>query len=355
MLTRLLGIDFPIIQAPMAGGVTTTDLVSAVSNSGGLGMIGAGYLTTEQLRQQIREVKRETKNSFGVNLFVPTSFTISKGEVSGALQILQPIKEKLNVAMDNTELPSVEHEQNKFLEHVQVVIDENVPICSFTFGVPSKEVIAELKSHHIYLIGTATTVEEAIINEENGLDAVVVQGTEAGGHRGSFTDVEKLIGLMSLIPQVCSHISVPVIAAGGIMDGRGMIASLCLGAAAVQMGTAFLTCKESGAHPVHKKAILHSSEDHTVLTRVYSGKWARGVKNTFYEDMREYENTLPPYPIQNALTSKIRKASSQQNNPDYMSLWSGQNASLARELTAKELITTIIKEVNELKMDIICK
>lgn len=160
---------------------------------------------------------------------------------------------------------------------------------------------------------------------------------------------EGLIGLMSLIPQVADSVNIPVIAAGGIMDGRGLMASICLGAQAVQMGTAFLTCMESGAHPVHKDAILNASDDETVVTRSFSGKWARGLVNPFIENMKEHENDLPEFPVQNSLTQDIRKASSSQNNKDFMSLWSGQSPRLAKNQSVANLIDSIISEVEDIK------
>ncbi|MEH7238786.1 NAD(P)H-dependent flavin oxidoreductase [Bacillus sp. JJ1562] len=351
-VTKLIKIEYPIIQAPMAGGVTTSELVAAVSNSGGLGMIGAGYMTSTQLREQIREIKQLTTKPFGVNLFVPVEFEAKEDEVKSANQLLNPIREKLNLSpKDYDEIPSFHHALEKYVEQIKVVVEEKVPICSFTFGLPSKNVIAELKQHNIVLMGTATTVKEASEVEKAGLDMVVVQGSEAGGHRGSFIkgEQENLVGLMSLIPQVADNVSIPVIAAGGIMDARGLMASICLGAQAVQMGTAFLACIESGAHQVHKLAILNASEDETVITRSFSGKWARGLANPFIFNMQQYEKDLPDFPIQNSLTQDIRIASGSQNNKDFMSLWSGQSPRLSKNQSAKTLIESIILEAKNLK------
>jgi nitronate monooxygenase len=349
-VTELLNSKYPIIQAPMAGGISTSKLVAAVSNSGGLGMIAAGYLTPVQLREQIREVRQLTSNNFGVNLFVPNEFNLSKKDVDFANQILQPLLSELNLEKDSAKLPDSNRFFESFDEQVKVLIEEEVPICSFTFGIPSTEAIAALKEHHIILIGTATTVREAIEIQNNNMDLVVVQGSEAGGHRGTFLDgsQESLIGLMSLIPQVVDHVSIPVIAAGGIMDGRGLVASLCLGAKGVQMGTAFLTCVESGAHKVYKEAILHANEDQTVLTRAFSGKWARGIKNKFISDMQKYETSFPDFPVQNSLTQPVRKAAAAQNNKDYMSLWSGQSPRLAKTQTAEELIKNIVLQAEKI-------
>ncbi|MEH6908881.1 nitronate monooxygenase [Bacillus sp. AFS006103] len=354
-MTELLKIEYPIIQAPMAGGVTTSKLVAEVSNSGGLGMIGAGYMTPIQIREQIQEIKQLTSNPFGINLFVPNDFNVMENQIKLSNQILHPIRQQLNLHQkDSLEIPNFNEVFAIFMEQIKVVMEENVPICSFTFGIPSKEVIAELKQANILLIGTATTVREAVENEIAGIDLVVVQGSEAGGHRGNFIDgnEESLVGLMSLIPQVVDNVNIPVISAGGIMDGRGLMASICLGAQGVQMGTAFLTCVESGAHQVYKEAILNANEDQTVLTRSFSGKWARGIKNKFILELQKNEEFLPDFPIQNALTQEIRKFSAAHNNQEFMSLWSGQSPRLAKSQTVESLIKSIIAEAQKLYLGI---
>ncbi len=328
----------------MAGGPTTPELVAAVSNSGGLGTIAAGYLSPNQLREQIKAVKLLTELNFGVNLFVPTKYTIDEDAVREAISLLKPFMSILNVPVESPALPSYEHDLEIFHEQLKVIVEENVSICSFTFGIPSPEVVTQLKKEAIVVIGTATTVNEAIMNEKAGMEAVVVQGSEAGGHRGSFDKdgKESLIGLLSLIPQTADSVSIPIIAAGGIMDARGLVAARSLGAKGVQMGTAFLTCSESGANQAHKDAILKASEDQIVLTSSFSGKQARGINNSFITAMERKEGGLPEYPIQNALTKGIRKQAGIEKNPDYMSLWSGQSPRLAKAVSAKELMNGII-------------
>ncbi|ODG90971.1 MULTISPECIES: nitronate monooxygenase [Bacillaceae] len=349
-ITELLKIECPIIQAPMAGGITTSDFVAEVSNCGALGTIGAGYMTPSQIREQIREIKTLTNKSFGINLFVPNDFRVNENEISKSNDLLQPFNEDLNIKQnDRIQVQNFNSLNDTFHEQIKVIIEEGVPICSFTFGIPSKEMIKELKLHNIILIGTATTVNEAIEIEKSGMDLIVVQGSEAGGHRGNFLNEneESLIGLMSLIPQVVDQVSIPVIAAGGIMDGRGLMASLCLGAKAVQMGTAFLTCIESGAHEVHKNAILNSTEDQLVLTRSFSGKWARGIENKFITEMKKHEADLPEFPVQNTITQTIRKASSVQYNKEFMSLWSGQSPRLSKNESVENLINGIMGEAKK--------
>ncbi|QDP41565.1 NAD(P)H-dependent flavin oxidoreductase [Radiobacillus deserti] len=346
-VTANLKIKYPIIQAPMAGGVTTSKLVAEVSNSGALGMIGAGYMTANQIREQAREIKKLTSQFFGVNLFVPNEFYVTDYEIKTANQLLKPIREQLHLQdKEDIEIPKFKKAFETFHNQVKVIIEEKIPVCSFTFGIPSIEIIHELKQHGIIILGTATTVKEAMEIEKSGMDMIVVQGSEAGGHRGNFLEdhQESQIGLFSLIPQVVDNVSIPVISAGGIMDGRGLTASLCLGAKGVQMGTAFLTCIESGASEIHKEEVLHTPEDQTIMTRSFSGKWARGIKNRFILDMQKSEESLPKFPVQNSLTKGIRKAATLQNNREYMSLWSGQSPRLAKKQTVKSLLESVVEE-----------
>ncbi|MFS0636110.1 nitronate monooxygenase [Mesobacillus foraminis] len=350
-VTELLNIDFPILQAPMAGGITTPELVAAVSNHGGLGMIGAGYLDPNQLRKQINEVRQLTDKAFGVNLFIPNTFTYDSQEAYGANQSLHSIRKYLNIS--DPEPPNITYNDSlkSYQEQLRILIEEKVSVCSFTFGLPSDKEIEKLKRHNMILIGTATTVEEAVKIQNIGMDFAVVQGSEAGGHRGTFLNVtsDRSAGLFSLLPQAVDHLHIPVIAAGGIMDGRGLVAAISLGAQAVQMGTAFLTCKESGAPKVHKAAILHATEEDAILTRTFSGKWARGLKNDFISQMSKHEGALPPYPVQHLLTQDIRKAAAAQNNPEYMSLWSGQSPTLAKAHTVKKLIEEVMREAKKIQ------
>ena len=351
-MTKRLKIMYPIIQAPMAGGVTTTELVTAVSSAGGLGMIGAGYMNAEQMRNQIREVKQLTSKPFGINLFVPAVFNASANTIKASNQLLNPVRKELGLPpKEYMDMTSYQELIEVFHEQIQVVIEENIPVCSFTFGIPSHEVMEKLKRENVILIGTATTVDEAIENEERGMDIIVVQGSEAGGHRGSFLqEEEEPVGLMSLIPQTVDQVSIPIIAAGGIMDGRGLMAAICLGAKGVQMGTAFLTCAESGALKVHKEAILQAKESETVLTRSFSGKLARGITNKFIREMQGHEREWPDFPIQNTLTQDIRKTSGEKGEADYLSLWCGQSPRLAKSITAEDIIKKIISEAEGIKI-----
>ncbi len=290
-LTELLGIQYPLLQAPMAGGPTTPELVAAVSNAGALGNIGASHLRAAALRDQIRAVRALTDQPFGVNLFVVDEPTVSMDEIVHAQTLLAPYRAELGIATP----PPPDHFAQSFAEQLAVVLEERVPVFSFTFGVPSKDDLRRLRDNGTFVIGTATTVAEGMQLEEAGVDVICGQGSEAGGHRGTFADdfERGLIGTMALTPQLVESVSVPVIAAGGIMDGRGIAAALALGAVGAQMGTAFLVTQESGAHPKHKAAILASGEDLTTLTRVFSGRPARALANRFTEELHEKEGDVP--------------------------------------------------------------
>ncbi|MFC3799163.1 NAD(P)H-dependent flavin oxidoreductase [Cohnella sp. GCM10012308] len=340
--TRRLGIPYPIVQAPMAGGPATPELAAAVSNAGGLGSLGAGYWSPSQIRDAIREVRRRTDRPFAVNLFLPEQPRSTDDEISAMQAHLDVYRERLGIETS----PSIAAYAPSFEDQVQVLLEEEVPVFSFTFGIPPAEAIEEMKRRGIFIVGTATTVEEGIRLEAAGADAVVAQGSEAGGHRGTFLSeaADALVGTLALVPQLADRVSVPVIASGGIMDGRGLAASLALGASAVQMGTAFLASPESGAHAAHKRLVLSSAEDATAITDVYSGKAARGIRTDFMRDMKAYPGAIPDYPIQNALTRDIRQAAAQANDPSFMSLWAGQGLRLATEQTAADLIGRTVAE-----------
>ena len=345
--TRIFGVKYPIVQAGMAGS-TTPELVATVSNSGGLGTIGAGYFTAEKLEDEITAVQELTDLPFAVNLFVPGGQLYIPENVEKMQAWLKPYRRALDL-----EEPVVNiDEQQKFNDAIDIIIEKGVPVVSFTFGIPDAEVIEKLKARNIKVIGTATSVEEAIANEQAGMDVVVAQGSEAGGHRGAFTESDNgqtpMIGTMSLVPQVVDHVNIPVIASGGIMDGRGLTASMALGAQGVQLGTAFLTTDESGASNLYKNAIENSIETDTVVTKVFSGKPARGIKNAFIEEMNEYNDEIPDYPIQNQLTNPIRKKAAKEGKEDGTHLWSGQSPRLARAIAAATLVENIIKESSDL-------
>lgn len=340
-LTVMLGIQYPIFQAPMAGGLTTPQLISGVSNCGGLGNMGAGYMMPDDIREDIKQVRELTDRPFGINLFVPDHDVSAKAEdISAMGTVLERYSSELGMA-EKPALPEKDYAA-LYKKQLAVLIEERVPVCSFTFGIPDTADISELKKQGTIIIGTATNVNEAVEWEEAGADVIVVQGIEAGGHRGTFHREESgQIGSMALIPQAADAVSCPVAAAGGIMDARGIAAAIILGAEGVQLGTAFLTCRESGTHPLYKQALLNAREDRTAVTKAFSGKSARGIRNRFMEEMQEVP--LLPYPLQNDMTAPIRKQAAKLKRPDFMSLWAGQGVGLSEEVTVKALMSKLVK------------
>lgn len=334
MWLEKLEMRHPIIQAPMAG-VTTPEFVAASAEAGILGSIGAGYLSAENTREFIRDVKKLTSQPFVVNLFVPEQPETSQDQLRQAYEALQPIGQKLGVPFWKAPLSTSE-----FDEQLQVIVEEGVQACSFTFGLPDEKYVKWLKDNGVMLIGTATTAEEAELAEKVGMDAVVAQGSEAGGHRGSFTEPLQLIPLDELLPTVIAAVRIPVIAAGGIANKEFKDACLAMGAEAVQIGTVLLPTEESGAHPLYKEAVLNAQPHNTVITTAFSGKAARGIRNEFMEVMGN--KTIAPYPYQNDLTKEIRKVAAQKGKPDYMSLWAGEQAHLSKKGTIQEIIETFV-------------
>lgn len=341
-LIRMLGIRYPIIQAGMAGGSTTPELVAAVSEAGGLGTLGAGYLLPENIREAIREIRRRTSQPFAVNLLVTQEPEPSAEELQRSRGLLEPVHREMGLTPP--ELPV--RFAPSFEAQMEVVVEEEVPVFSFTFSIPDQKWLDQLRDKGTLLIGTATTVREGELLAAAGVDLVTAQGAEAGGHRGTFAGSfeQALVGTMALVPQLADRIDLPVIAAGGIMDGRGLAAALALGAEGVQMGTAFLTCEESGAHKVHQEKILRGTEDSTVVTRAFSGKPARGIHNGFIQALAGREGEIPPYPVQNALTRDLRQAAARRKDPEGMSLWAGQGLRLSRRGSAGEILRQVVVE-----------
>lgn len=342
-LTELLAIPHPLIQAPMAGGPTTPALVAAVCEAGGLGSVAGAYLSPARLRDEIRAVRQLTARPFAVNLFAETEFSIDPAQISAAQRHLRPWRERFGLP----EPPLPEKFRERFADQFAVVIEERVPVFSFTFGIPPVEALQTCRERGIRIIGTATTVAEGRALAEAGVDAICAQTAEAGAHRGTFSDVgftRALVGGMALIPQMADAVPAPVIASGGIMDGRGIAAALVLGAAGVQLGTAFLRTPESGASAAYREALAHAREDATMITRAFSGRPARGLVNRFIEAMAPVEDELPPFPVQNALTRTIRTAAAHAGDQEALSLWAGQGVPMSRNLPAADLVRQLMQE-----------
>jgi nitronate monooxygenase len=345
-ITQLLGLDLPIIQGPFGGGLSSVQLASCVSAAGGLGSFGAHHLTGDEIIDIARAIKSHTAKPFALNLWLPfdnSQVQPSQEEFNRYLLPLAPYFAELNLPLPKlpkTFIPD-------FTEQLQAVLAAAPAVLSFVFGVPSAWVVEQCRSRGIKIIGTATTVDEALVLEQGGVDAIVASGFEAGGHRVAFLRPaeESLIGTFSLIPQVVDAVKIPVIAAGGIADGRAIAAAFNLGAHAVQIGTAFLACNESGTSDLHRAQLFGPQARHTQLTCAFSGRLARGIHNRF---MLEQSTSPAPYPIQNWLTSKLKQAATAQGRPDLMSLWCGQSAGLLKHNNAAQLMASLAEQADRL-------
>ncbi|HWS10595.1 MAG TPA: nitronate monooxygenase [Xanthobacteraceae bacterium] len=337
-----LGIEHPILLAPMAGSGGTPELAAAVSNAGGQGAWGGAYANPDGIAAAIRRIRQLTSWPFNINLFVGGYDSDRKVDPQPMLDIMRQAHARLG--LPPPVLPPVP--ANPFDEQFAVVLEERPPVFSFTFGMPSSEQIAMLKKRGIAVSGTATTVDEARRLAQAGVDAIVAQGAKAGAHRGSFAAPfeDSMIPVATLVRDICASVALPVIASGGIMDGRDVAAAMKLGAAAVQLGTAFLPCPESGAHAVYKRVLLEAKRDATVITRAYSGRPARGIANTFIAMVAGNEQAILPFRQQNDLTRPMRNAAGRLGDAGYISLWAGQGVARSRVMPAAELVRTLVDE-----------
>lgn len=342
-LTRMLGVTYPLIQAPMLG-ITTPAMVAAVSNSGGLGSLPVGGLHPDKVLSLIREVKGLTPQPFAVNLFVyePAEHYDRKtfDDMQEFLQFLYGANRLAAAPVNYEEVPF-----HSWRDQLPVILAAGIKYVSFTFGMPDAAGFELLKQHQVLLMGTATSVEEAGALTAAGTDVVIAQGIEAGGHRGSFLPgTLPQTGTFALVPQIADRVRVPVIAAGGIMDGRGVAAAKILGASGVQMGSLFLRAHESLATPAHKAALADITDTDTLLTRAISGRWARGVRNTLITEIEASGLPVSEYPYQDALTQPIRKVAKELDNTSFVNMWAGQAAGKARAWSTADIFAELVRE-----------
>lgn len=335
---EVLGIELPVVQAPMGGGPSTPALVAAVSEAGGLGSLAGGYSGPDRLRADIRAVRERTSKPFAVNLFVPTPVDPTSEQMDAALRRLEAIRAELGLPARPAVADAGGPWAEDFDAQVAVLVEERVAVTSFTFGLLPEAAAAALRDCGSLLMGTATTVDEAVALEAAGCELVCAQGSEAGAHRGTFlrSFEESLVGTLALVPQVCDAVGVPVVAAGGIMDGRGVAAVLGLGAGAAALGTAFMQTPEAGTTAPHRRALAAATETSTATTTAVTGRMARGIENRLMRDLRDVD--VPGYPVMNALTTELRRRAAERDDPELMSLWCGQGIRLATDLPAAELV-----------------
>jgi nitronate monooxygenase len=341
-----LGVAQPLVLAPMSG-ASTPALVAAVSQAGGLGSHGAGYLAPQAILDDAAKIRALTDRPFALNLFVlPDEFDVDEQAVDFAREMLDALMEREGLTI-RTARP--ERWAPRFSDQFAALCEARPAVASFTFNLLTPAQLRELKQRDITVIGNATTVAEARAWAELGVDAVSLQAMEAGGHRGSFLHApeDAMIGLFALLPLVAHAVKLPLIAGGGIMDGRAMLAAELLGAAVCQLGTAFLACPESAAALAWKQDLAQVQDAQVTTIRSFSGRAARGFRNTYVKAMEAHAERFPSYPVMNALTSPLRKAAAAAGRGDLVSEWCNQAASLSRPMPAAELVRTLLAEYAE--------
>ena len=338
---RRMGIAHPIILAPMAGGAGTPELVAAVSNAGGLGSWGGAYSTPQQILDAARQIRALTDKPFALNLFAGGYEPERKVDPAPMLELVGRVHAELG--LPPPVLPP--NPQSPFEDQLAAVIEARPAMFSFTFGIPSADGLARVRMVGIVISGTATTVAEATALADAGVDNIVCQGEEAGAHRGTFLAPfeQSMVPVCELVTGALKVVSVPVFASGGLMDGKDIAAMLKLGAVAAQVGTAFLPCPECGAPTVYKNGVLTARRDTTTITRAYSGRQARGLRNRFMELARE--ETILPFRQQNDLTRPMRGEAGKKGVVDYLSLWAGRGVTRARQMPAADLVKTLVDEL----------
>lgn len=367
-LLSTLDLRLPIVQGPMTGSDTPL-LAAAVSAAGGLGMLGCGMRSPAAMAEAAAELRRRTDRPFGMNLFVQDTPAPEAATVQAALDRLAPLYAHFGLQ------PAVPARWcEDFADQFDALVEARPAVASFTFGILSAAQVDRLHGAGCQVLGTATTVAEALAWQAVGADAVVASGMEAGGHRGTFlpsgrpkaesaplgaaatreaaapgalslADFEaSMVGTLALVPQCVDALRIPVLAAGGIMDGRGIAAALALGAQAVQMGTAFLACPESAIGPAYRAALAQATATETRVTRIFSGRPARGIVNAMMERLAPHEADVPAYPVQNALTGALRRAAAEAGDGGYLSLWAGQGVAAVRPMPAAQLLALLAQE-----------
>lgn len=341
-LCDLLGVEHPVIQAPMAGS-STPALAAAVAARGGVGSLGLALTPRDRAEAEIREAQAATNGALNLNFFCHKPAVVDPARGDRAAAALAPYYAEYG--LDAPQAP--QQPTPPFNEDMlEMALAAGPRIASFHFGLPAPALLAPLKAAGIVILTSATSPAEAERLEAEGADAIIAQGWEAGGHRGVLDPAQGPgdVGTMALVPQIADRVSVPVIAAGGIADGRGIAAAFMLGASGVQMGTAFLRCPESAAHEVYRAALAEAEADRTGISAAFSGRPARGIVNRYMREMAGREADLPDFPLMNPLTGPLRAASARAGDGGFMSLWSGQGVGMTREAPAGELFDALVDD-----------
>ncbi len=345
-LAQRLGLSAPIVQGPFGSGLSSVDLVACVCDSGMLGSYGAHQLSAAGIRELAANIRARTSRPFALNLWLPFAGSehppIDDRQFAAAREELRPWFEELGAALPDRPARFTP----PFQEQVEAVLESRPAVFSFIFGVPDARVLEACRERSIATLGTATTPAEAVMLEQAGVDMIVATGFEAGGHRVSFLrePEDSLTGTLALVPQVVDAVAVPVIAAGGIADGRGVAAALMLGAQGVQIGTAFLACEESSASTIHRRKLFDTGPTQTVLTRSFSGRLARGIRNRFMDEAADFRHESAPYPVRAWLTGQLKAAAIKANRADVLALWCGQAGPLLRHRRVRDLADSLVEE-----------
>jgi nitronate monooxygenase len=335
-LRQLLGTELPIIQAPMAG-VQGSALAVAVSNAGGLGSLPCAMLGLDALREELAAIKAQTDKPFNVNFFCHAPPTPSEERETVWRAALAPYYKEY--AIDQDTIPAGPGRAPFSPEAADVLEEFRPPVVSFHFGLPSADLLQRVRAWGAKTLCSATTVEEAQWLEAQGVHAIIAQGVEAGGHRGIFLseDLTTQVGTLALLPQIVREVTVPVIAAGGIADAAGVAAAMALGAAGVQVGTAYLLCPEAVTSTVHRAALKSESARHTALTNLFTGRPARAVVNRIMRELGPLSTSVPAFPLAVGAMAPLRAKAESKGSGDFSPLWCGQNSSGCREVPAAEL------------------
>jgi len=346
IVAELLTIDYPILQGPFGGNLSSVELVATVSNMGGLGGYGAYTLSPQEIIDVDNKIKASTNKPYNINLWVSDTDapngTITVEQYEVAVKIFKPYFEEVGINLPEKPTPFI----SKFENQVQTILDIRPKLFSFVFGIPSADILEQCRKLGILTAGTATTLDEALVLESAGVDMIVASGLEAGGHRPSFlaSAESSTTGTFVLLQLIREKIKTPVIAAGGIANGKGVAAALVLGADAAQIGTAFLATDESNATPIHKQMLFSDAAKYTILSRAYTGRLGRGITCPIAEDLIHKENNFLPFPLQSQFMSHLRKAAIEQEKWDMILFWCGQIAPVLRHTKAAELMRSVIEE-----------
>ncbi|RED22622.1 nitronate monooxygenase [Flavobacterium cutihirudinis] len=344
--TEILGIKYPILQGPFGGNLSTVELTATVSNAGGLGGYGAYTNSPQEIFEIDKKIKAATDKPYNINLWVsdhdiPNS-GLTDAQFDKALALFKPYYDEVGIPLPEKPTPF----QSRFENQLEVILAVRPKVFSFMFGVPSAAILEQCRKLGIVTVGAATTLDEAIFLDNSGVDMIIASGFEAGGHRPSFLESSEssLTGTFVLLQLMWEKIKTPIIAAGGIADGRGVAAALTLGASAAQIGTAFLACAESNALPIHREMLFSDAAKYTTLSRAFTGRLGRGLTSRLAKEIRGSENDILPFPLQTTFIAPLRKAAIEQQKWDMILFWGGQISPILKHTKAKELMNSLIEE-----------